>query len=222
MNRFHILREMPAKKAPVLKGDFNAFLNPDPQIKFYHAKNRHIDRCGLLFWDPQAMFIGAKVHFHNKKYFVCKKGLCCDKLGFPIWRMAAPIIKYDCDYPNIALGDVYVQDHEILIWKFGEDTYKKLRELNIVKPLAFHDFRIYCENETYQVVHLEGSPGRGGEIIVPFAASLSSAWQGSDEKRAQVLEKALPMWNKMKEKGLGLDLSEEEIAQLLAKEDNNG
>lgn len=221
MNRFHILREVPSTKSPVLKGDLNAFLNPDPRIKFYRASKKNVDRCGLLFWDPKAMFIGAKVHFHNRKYFGCKKGLCCDKLGAPVWRMAAPLIKYDCDYLDIALDEVSLQDHEILIWKFGEDTYKKLRELNNVKPLAFHDFRIYCENEPYQLVHLEGSPGRGG-IIAPFAASLPSAWQGSDKERAQVLEEALPMWNKLKERGLGLDLSEEEIAQLLAKEENNG
>jgi len=49
----------------------------DPWIKLYRAKEGVIDRCGILYWDPNIMFIGSKVHFYGRKYFVCKRGSCC-------------------------------------------------------------------------------------------------------------------------------------------------
>ena len=163
----------------------------------YKAKKNNVDRVGILFTDPKAMFAGAKVHF-NQRFFLCKKGICCEKCGLPKWRVGSAIIKYGTDKQG-AIRTPF--SYEILPWIFSETTYIRLKNINTEFPLASHDMKISCTNEEYQ--HLDLTPCN------------ESIWQAKDELKKKILEEAKPVWEYVK-KGIASDMSIEEIRDLLS------
>jgi len=162
--------------------------------KYKGAKNE-THRLGVVYTNPKAMFAGSKVHF-KERYFLCKKGKCCDVCGPSKWRVGAVVIKYGTDKQgNIKKPFSY----ELLPWLFSEATYMKLKNVNSEFPLASHDIKISCDNEEYQ--HLNITPCN------------ESIW--SDEKlKDKVLEEAKSIWDYVK-KSIANNLSIEEINDLL-------
>ena len=166
------------------------------QYEKYKGKKGEVHRCGVVYTDPKTMFAGSKIHF-SSRYFLCKKGICCEKLGAPKWRVGAVLVKYNTDRQ----GNVKQPfSYELLPWLFSETTYNKLKNVNSEFPLASHDIKISCTNEEYQ--HLD---------LTPCSESI---WQAKDTLKSQVLEEAKPIWDHIK-KSLGSDLSVEEIKDLL-------
>ena len=164
----------------------------------YKGKKNETDRIAIVYSDPKAMFAGTKVHYKDR-YFVCKKGICCEKLGPPKWRVGAVLIKYRTDKQ----GNIKKPfEYELLTWSFSEQTYVKLKNVNSEFPLASHDVKVSCTNEEYQ--HLDITPCN--ECI----------WTAKDELKAEVLEAAKPIWDSLK-KGLASDLSVEDIKDLLGE-----
>lgn len=162
----------------------------------YKGKKGETHRGSLIFSDPKAMFVGAKAHF-KERYFLCKKSVCCDKLGAPKWRVASVFIKYGTDKQgNIKQPFGY----ELFPWFFSETTFIKLKGINTEFPLTTHDIKISCTNEEYQ--HLDITPCN------------ESIWQGKEEFKKKVLEEAKPIWDYIK-KGVASDMSIEEIKDLL-------
>jgi hypothetical protein len=161
----------------------------------FKGKKNQIDRCALVYTDPKAMFAGQKVHF-KERFFMCKKGKCCEVCGPAKWRVGAVLIKYGTD----KLGNPKKPlTYELYPWIFSEQTYIKLKGVNNEFPLATHDIKISCSNEEYQ--HLD---------IVPCNESI---WTHESLKNS-VLEAAKPIWEYIK-KGIASDLSVEEINDLL-------
>ena len=171
----------------------------------YKGKKGEIHRVSIIYSDPKAMFAGSKIHYSNKRYFLCKGGLCCDKCGPAKWRVGAVIVKYVTDR-NGAIKKPF-QGYEILPWVFGEQTYIKLKTVNSEFPLASHDIKISCENDDYQ--HLS------------FAPCNESVWLAKEELKAKILEEAKPKWDNVK-KSIASDLSVEEIKDLLGSGDGGG
>lgn len=162
----------------------------------YKGKKGEVHRNGIIYTDPKAMFAGAKIHF-AQRFFLCKKGICCDKLGAAKWRVGAVIIKYGTDKQ----GNVKQPfSYELLPWLFSEQTYTKLKNLNAEFPLASHDIKVSCTNDDYQ--HLDITPCN------------ETIWQAKDTLKKQILEEAKPIWDYIK-KSLASDLSIEEIKDLL-------
>lgn len=169
----------------------------------YKGKKGEVHRIGIVYTDPKAMFAGAKIHF-NTRFFLCKKGICCEKLGPPKWRVGAVLCKYSTDRSgNLRTPFSY----ELLPWMFSEQTYMKLKNVNAEFPLATHDIKISCTNDEYQ--HLDITPCN--EII----------WTTKDALKKQVLEEAKPIWEYVK-RGLASDLSVEEIKELLGLSTGGG
>lgn len=169
----------------------------------YKGKKGEVHRIGIVYTDPKAMFAGAKIHF-NTRFFLCKKGICCEKLGPPKWRVGAVLCKYSTDRSgNLRTPFAY----ELLPWMFSEQTYMKLKNVNAEFPLATHDIKISCTNDEYQ--HLDITPCN--EII----------WTTKDALKKQVLEEAKPIWEYVK-RGLASDLSVEEIKELLGLSTGGG
>jgi len=162
----------------------------------YKGKKGMIDRVGIVYTDPKAMFAGSKVHF-KERYFLCKKGICCDKAGPAKWRVGAVIVKYLTDKQGSMKKPF---GYELLPWLFSETAYIKLKNLNTEFPMATHDIKIACTNEDYQ--HLDITPCN------------ESVWAAKDEIKAKILEEAKPIWDYIK-KGIASDLSIEEIKELL-------
>lgn len=163
--------------------------------KFKGTKNQ-TDRCGIIYADPKAMFAGSKTHF-KERYFLCKKGFCCEALGPSKWRVGAVIIKYGTDKQgNIKKPFAY----EIFPWIFGEGTYLKLKNVNSEFPLASHDIKIACTNEEFQ--HLDITPCN------------ETIWTAKDELKTLILDQAKPYWDYVK-KSIASDLSVEEVKELI-------
>lgn len=162
----------------------------------YKGTKGTTDRLAIVYQDPKAMFAGTKCHFKDR-YFVCKKGICCEKLGPPKWRVGAVIVKYRTDRQGNLKQSF---EYEVMPWMFGEQTYVKLKNVNSEFPLASHDVKVSCTNEDYQ--HLDITPC--DKII----------WTAKDELKAEILEAAKPIWDYIK-KSLATDMSVEEIKELL-------
>ena len=163
----------------------------------YKGKKGEVHRGSLIFTDPKAMFVGAKAHF-KERYFLCKKSVCCDKLGAPKWRVASVFIKYGTDKQgNVKMPFGY----ELFPWFFSETTFIKLKNINTEFPLTTHDIKISCTNEEYQ--HLDITPCN------------ESIWQAKEEFKKKVLDEAKPVWDYIK-KGVASDMSIEEIKDLLS------
>ena len=161
----------------------------------YKGKKGEIHRGGIVYSDPKAMFAGSKIHF-KEKYFLCKKGKCCEILGPSKWRVGAVLVKYSTDKqgnPKKPFG------YEVLPWIFSEQTYVKLKNINSEFPLASHDIKISCENEDYQNLSI--------------IACNESIWTREEIKNA-ILEQAKPIWEYVK-RGLASDLTVEEVNDLL-------
>ena len=163
----------------------------------YKGKKGETHRCSIIYSDPKAMFAGAKAHFKDR-YFLCKNGICCEKLGQPKWRVGAAIIKYTTD----KLGTIKQPfGYELFPWIFSETTFIKLKTINNEFPLTTHDIKISCSNEEYQ--HLD---------ITPCSESI---WQAKDELKKKILQEAKSIWDYVK-KGVASDMSIEEIKDLLS------
>ncbi len=162
----------------------------------YKGKKGETHRIGIIYTDPTALFVGNKIHF-KEKYFICKKGKCCELLGPARYRIGAVIIKYATDKQG-ALKKPF--SYDIYPWLFGEQTYAKLKSANSEFPLTTHDIKITCENEDYQNL----TPSVCNECV----------WTSKEELKKMVLEQARPMWESLK-RSIGQDLSVEEINDLL-------
>lgn len=162
----------------------------------YKGVKNEVHRLAIIYTDPKAMFAGSKIHF-KERYFLCKKGKCCEICGPAKWRVGSVIIKYGTDKQGLIKKPF---NYELLPWLFSEATYIKLKTVNSEFPLATHDIKISCTNEEYQ--HLDITPCN--ECI----------WTAKDELKNIVLETAKPIWDYVK-KSIASDLSVEEINDLL-------
>lgn len=162
----------------------------------YKGKKGETHRGAIVYTDPKAMFAGSKIHY-KERYFLCKKGVCCDKLGPAKWRVGAVLVKYGTDKQgNIKKPFSY----ELFPWVFGEQTYVKLKNVNSEFALATHDIKISCTNEDYQTLD-----------ITPCNESI---WTAKDELKKQIIDEAKGIWESVK-KSIASDLSAEEINDLL-------
>lgn len=162
----------------------------------YKGKKNQVDRVAIIYTDPKAMFAGSKIHFKDR-FFLCKKGKCCEILGPAKWRVGAVLIKYGTDKQGMIKKPF---EFSLMPWIFGEQTYVKLKNTNSEFPLANHDIKISCTNEEYQ--HLDLTPCN------------ESVWTAKDELKTSILEQAKPIWEYVK-KSIASDLSVEEINDLL-------
>lgn len=163
----------------------------------YKGKKGETHRLSIVFTDPKAMFAGAKAHF-KERYFLCKKGICCDKIGAPKWRVGSVVVRYTTD----KLGGIKQPfSYELYPWIFSESTFLKLKTLNTEFPLTTHDIKVSCTNEEYQ--HLDITPCN------------ESIWLAKEELKTKILVEAKPIWDFVK-KSIATDLSIEEIKDLLS------
>ncbi len=162
----------------------------------YKGKKGEVHRSAIVYMDPKAMFAGSKIHFKDR-FFLCKKGKCCEILGPAKWRVGAVIVKYNTD----KMGNLKKPfGYELYPWLFSEQTYLKLKTVNGEFPLATHDIKVSCSNEEYQ--HLD---------ITPCSESI---WTAKDNIKQAILDEAKPIWDFIK-KSIASNLSQEDINDLL-------
>ena len=162
----------------------------------YKPKKGNIDRIGIVYTDPKAMVAATRVHYKDR-FFLCKKGKCCEVLGPSKWRVGVVIIKYGTNKEG---GLKKPLEFGLFPWIFSEQTFTKLKNTNSEFSLASHDIKINCTNDEYQ--HVDITPCN------------ESIWTAKEDFKAQILEQAKPVWEFIK-KSMANDLSTEEINDLL-------
>lgn len=136
-------------------------------FEFYTGRQNQTDRLGIL---RDAGPFGARVHYTKIAalgYFVClsefkkikqpdgtvtevpvKLAICCKKVPDSLRkRFIVPVIKYGTQ-PN---GELLKElTYKLMAWRYTDDKYIIMRNLNREFPLADHDILIQCTNEGWQ------------------------------------------------------------------------
>lgn len=135
----------------------------------YKGRNGVTDRIGILV--PGEITFG-RVHYTKEAgYFLChsewkmsggqeicsKVAPCCDKLEAPRKRFACLVIHYNT-LPNGGLVKPF--SYQLKLWRFSDDRYIVLRELNKEFPLAQHDIKITCTDDTFQKMTIQACRDR--------------------------------------------------------------
>lgn len=172
------------------------------KFKSFKGKAGQQVRAGIVYTDPNAMFKGAKIHYHNR-YFLCKstdtkKEVCCThnyKGNTAKWRIGAVIVIYTMSDDGSKLKDWYVTP-----WIFSETMYNKLKTANREFPLTNHDITLTCTNEEFQNIDVQSCS--------------KSFWTSKEEFKKKVLEAATPYMDQVA-KNIASDLTVTEIRELL-------
>jgi len=171
---------------------------PRPDHSFYRARKKEIDRCRIVYTDPSDIMTGARIHYKNNKFFICKtwqqvphdQQRCCRELGSAKARIATVLVKYKTKPNGFVL---YPLQYEIHPWIFGERIYTILKQAQIN-----YDFKIDCLNEDYQNIKL-----------IPCNDSL---W--TDQLNQESQDKIRTIYDYAR-RSIGLNLSLEQIDRLL-------
>jgi hypothetical protein len=207
----------PPKSAEVVSFGFDAVLRSGESILKvippYRLDPGITVRVGIVFQDPRPdrstncqvpMFTASKVHYHNRTFFLCKsteqeKAICCTAGNYgaerskPYRRIVCPIVIYRQQ-----------EIQEVRPWVFGNSAFRKLDEINQMRPLNTNDFFLQKSAQTMDPWDIQ--PCSGGV----------SLWQRDGITRDRVLGMAVPIFDHRREY-LGKDLSNFEITQLLAQ-----
>jgi hypothetical protein len=214
MDRFKIAinknrKQLPPKSAEIVSFGFDAVLRSGQSITKimppYRLDSGITVRVGIVFQDPKHMFTASKVHYHNRTFFLCKstenqKALCCTAGNYgaektrPYRRIICPIVIYGARQ----------EIQEVRPWVFGNSAFRKLNEINQIRPLNTNDF--FLQKSAQPMDPWDIQPCSGGV----------SLWQQDVITRDRVLGMAVPIFDHRQEY-LGKDLSNFEMSQLLAQ-----
>lgn len=169
-------------------------------------------RIGLIYpkEDGKGPFVVGNTHYEDK-YFYCKDGICCDKLGPSKQRFACLVIKYRTNKDGTLkkdAGDGKIPfGFEVLEWVFTAKKFNQLKALHSEWDLKTIDIKISCgDNEAFQ--------------DLTFTPCRESLWRSKPEYVEAVHREAEAMRPHLN-KALGQDLSIAEIKELLGLESTN-
>lgn len=125
----------------------------------YKGRANVTDRIGILV--PSSITFGRTHYTKETGYFLCqsewkqsggqeivtKVAPCCDRLEAPRKRFACLVIHYTTN-PTGALIKPF--SYQLKLWRFSDDRYIVLRDLNREFPLAEHDVKITCTDDQFQ------------------------------------------------------------------------
>lgn len=154
----------------------------------------------------QGPFVMRNTHFSDK-YFVCKEGVCCEKLGPAKTRMACLIIKYKTKKDGTLIkreGESLPFDFEVMEWLFADKKFGQLKSLHNEWDLKNHDIMVSCDgSEQYQ--------------DLDFTPCKEAVWKIKPEYIEAVYRESEACRTSLA-KSLGQDLSVDDIKQLLGLE----
>lgn len=157
------------------------------------------DRISII--DPTKIF-SARIHFkQGMGYFVCQskwerrgdmeicteQAPCCEHLEPPRKRFAAMIVQYSTTPEGRFVEPI---GYKCKLWKFTEDKYVMLRNINREFPLKEHDVMITCTEPKYKKMTI--APARGCAWRLPkFPSQPIHTWvkQNEGKMRKQVAKK---------------------------------
>ena len=196
MNRYQIARgEVPPYGYNTRFGE--VLIGEPLKGNHFNPSPNSIHFVSILSESNKTMFDGAEVHYW-KKYFLCKKGLCCEKLGHSKHRTACVLLIY-CYDPERLYG---LKTYQILPWMFPLRIYKNLKSFHKLYPLDSCDL----------VIERTGHSMFNDFKIRALEKSL---WKES-EKADEIHQASFPIIKNLK-KRIARDLSLHKIAQLFGR-----
>lgn len=166
------------------------------------------DRIAVIWPQDEAKFgkgpfITRNTHF-EQKYFVCKEGVCCDKLGPSQQRFACLVVHYKTKKDGTLdrnEGDKVPFSFEVKPWVFTAKKFNQLKSLHLEWDLRKHDFAVTCEGqENFQDLE--------------FVPCKESIWQLKPEF-AELVYKESESMRATLSRELGAELTTDEIKELL-------
>ena len=143
----------------------NEDIGGDKTEKYKGVKGR-TDRIGFPL--PTRVRV-ADTHYKDK-HILCKKGVCCEKLGPPAKRIGCVVVQYATDRNGKIEQPLR---WTIKTWVFSGKKYEELRSINDENPLAKHDLKVTCVEEQYQQLK--------------FVSCKEAAWALNPEVQKQIL-----------------------------------
>ena len=161
------------------------------KVEKYKGRKGYTDRLGFPL--PSRVRI-ADTHY-KEKHILCKKGVCCEKLGPPTKRIGCVVVQYASD-KNGKLEQPF--RWTVKHWIFSGKKYEELRSINEEHQLATHDLKVTCIEEQYQQLK--------------FVPCNEAAWSKSDEQKKQIVGAAEVVLGKIY---LGANLEGDELREFL-------
>lgn len=153
--------------------------------------------------EKKGPFVLKQTHY-EQKYFFCKDGICCEKLGPSKTRLACLVVKYKTKKDGTILkkeGETIPFDYEVLEWVFTENKYNQLKSLHSEWDLKMHDLMVTCSgDEKFQDLE--------------FVPCKESIWQLKPEFKEAIYKESESVRANLQQ-ALGQDLSIDEIKELL-------
>lgn len=157
----------------------------------YKGRKGVTDRIGFPL--PKRLRV-ADTHY-KEKHILCKKGVCCEKLGPPSKRIGTVIVHYSTD-KNGKLDQPL--RWTVKTWVFSGKKYEELRSINEENPLDQKDLKATCVEEQYQQLK--------------FVSCKEAVWQTNEEVRKQIVAAAEIALSKVY---LGKNLEGDELREFL-------
>lgn len=122
------------------------------RVDRYKARKGYVDRIALL-WGA-ARFKVADTHFHTRG-FICKGGVCCERLGPPKKKIGTVIVVYPTDSKG-NIDERRINEIQVVPWVTNDITFAQLRDIHNEYSLNDHDIGVKLDGEeTYQKVILQ-------------------------------------------------------------------
>lgn len=166
------------------------------------------DRLAIIWPQDEAKFgkgpfVTRNTHF-EQKYFVCKEGVCCEKLGPATQRFVCLVVHYKTKKDGTIIkldGEKIPFDFKVKPWVFTAKKFGQLKSLHAEWDLKKHDFTATCEgNEQYQDLE--------------FVPCKESIWQLKPEFAEAVYKESEAMRANLARE-LGAELTTDEIKEIL-------
>lgn len=174
MDRYDFLLGRKPENIPIEKSlDYFSFENDniDPIIRapFYRPSSDRFERIGIVFNDPNKVFVSSYVHYDIKgKIFIkCKKDICCNaphRWPKRALKIACVIIKY---------GEGFITDgnHQMYIWSMGKKVYDDLKFLNNSFSLLESDILVKSDVSSFRII-----------LNFPKISNSQSLWQNHQKE----------------------------------------
>lgn len=125
--------------------------------------------------------IAAEIHYIKGMGYILDNDYLRDKLGPPKRKIGTFVVHYSTDRRGNFNKPL---DYQIKPWTFGEDKYRRLADLHSSFNLTCHDFKVRCEDDTFQ--KLQFTPMPEGAL-----------WQKRDSLKQQILEEVKDLQDRL-------------------------
>lgn len=190
----------------VVETDFSDETIKGNEVASYKGRLNMTDRIGIIM--PNKVVVGRAHYKQGLGYILCSSEFklqgttqvlhrpapCCTLLGGEAEssiRVSVPVIQYHTKPDGVLLEPF---GYTLLIWRFGDDKYEQLKNINKEWPLTDHDLTITCTEEKYQRLTInicKQSIVRGAKFQESFGKQVNEWMEFTRPKLARTIGKKI-------------------------------